>query len=604
MNLVLTLLAAAAPSLAAAGATLVPQLHHGLHFEPMRKTLASSAQLALIPVSLNLPEWAISQNVTDFLQDLLMQQSPGLNNTIHDVIDDLNAMQDRLKRHFDDVRTTARRGAQSRRRRRRGALDVVSELGGWCCGFSTYDDITQLAARDEEVLRHLDERHAILYAAIDEKGKATSRFVNEVNERVPELAKRLHEVKHQQNKDKAVASKISMTLALVNALTADTLLVAERMKSIDAACIANRIPSTVVVQADLEDLVARVNKLHRGRQRVAVDRVDALYKLEIAACTYRGPGPDQLLVTVKLPLVPAAPDAPAWSAHDVIPLGFLYEGQVCRLLAKPVVAVTAGSPPGPGSAAGAVVRLLEGEQRTICRTRSICDVPRLTEAEDSACVGAVFARAEPPELRRVCHFTCQPYRRMQITHVGGTAYSVVNADRSLRLRCAGSKAGEEARAVRPHAVGALLLEVPCACTLEDAVSGAVLLERQEPCADTGAVTLNVSLRLPTLWSVDNYAQLVSNMTAARALEPAAFVRSAWNVTVPTWLEPAPAQPLRLPAVEAEQHAGPLLALQRLRDELVLPWWAQVVWDLALPPLLALLYLRQRRMNRRLRKLGV
>ncbi|XP_026289031.1 uncharacterized protein LOC113214008 [Frankliniella occidentalis] len=559
-----------APSLAMAA--LPPRPHDGLQFKPLPRVLASSAQLVIIRFNITIPDLkATMHHLTATLEAKLNMMTPNQTGVVRDVIGDLENMYERLDLHFNDVQKTARRNAH-RNKRSINPLNSLSELLGFCCGFMTAEDRRALEARDDAVWDRLTEEVDRTQNAFYE---SQGKLVKELNV-WKEYAERMqHELTQDINIRLGYASHVDMTAALVNSLAFDTLLVAERIRSIEAACVAGRIPSTVVDQTDLAYIVARVHK-ENPRQRVAVDDIDALFKLEMASCQF---SKHELKVMAWFPLEPKQESSARLKTYDVMPIAFLYEEQVCQLLKHPVVAVVAER----SDTSKTVVRLLEGEQRTRCLSRPVCNVPRITEAEDMACINGVLTGAEIRELKSVCSFTCQPYRRLQIVHIGHNNYSVVNKDRDLVVRCS----EVQNRDVPRRTEGALLLEVPCSCTLEDRDKGVVLIERQQPCDKNYSSAINVIPIVPKLWMVDDYARLTVNMTEVPTEE---FKSSFMNFTPPS------SEFFRYTPPPPPPSEGFWEALQK--------WLPTALLQLPSLVLLVIMFRQLQRQHQRLRKLGV
>lgn len=501
-TILLALAVLAAP--AARGQEL--RTHHGLETRPLpNKVLATSAQTVLLNIDLTQPRLA-EGTLIDKLEDILLEESPGLQRVTEDIFEQIRANEGRLVTHMRQIDFVAKQQQRRRgRRARRSPLDFIGRGLGFCCGFSTYEDQLLLEERDEVLREQLAAIEAVVMK-INLASKHNVDILEETNEKVADaIVIAFNKTGGDLQKHVDLATKLHLLSVAHASQSVDMLLFAEKMASIQESCSRGLLPAAVVSRDVLEETVLKVNKKYEGSARVAVSSPDMLYRLDIAKCFFNE-STNEMAVAVKVPLLSTVSNsASSWSAHDIVPLNFLHEAaedgttpkvlRVCQLLPHPMVAVVAKD------AAGVItdVRLMSREQRALCLARAICDVPRVTEAADvgSECVWGILRGAGAEELRAACAFTCRPFERVQVTHLENNRYSVVNADRALAVRCVDRP---QPIPVPPQTVGALLVDLPCNCSLAD--GGRVLVERALPCDPRLGDNVTFSIQVPKLWTAN------------------------------------------------------------------------------------------------------
>lgn len=488
-----------------------PQLERvGLFSRRVPKVLAISAQVVHFSVNLDHPPWFPYKETVNRLREVMITRSPSLKAHIDNGTWNLALAHQRLMDNYNDVRMQANlvhRQSRARRRAKR-SLNAISSFMGWCCGFTTYDDLNTLEARDE-ILRQklnqlgkmaLDAQNVMLEnrAAVNN----VSLYLKDVL--VPNLVSHYHDDN---------STFISLLVAAASAQGTDILLMAERINSVYASCAANRIPLMVVSRDHLRAQVDEVDKMYRpSGLRVAVD-AELLYSLEIAECFHEDE--NTLKIVVKLPLVEV--NEPV--AFDLTPRAFLYKGEVCQLLPEPLLAVAFQSGDELVD-----VRLMSSEERALCLPKRICQIPRASDTEDasSLCVRAILEHAQIDVLEQYCALTCKPYKHVLLTKIRDNTYSVVNVNTTLTVRCQHPDPYQrsETITIEPLLVGARRLEIPCHCTLEDQ-NGKTLVHAVRPCNPDLSSKVIQNVQLPDLWvsgPVDTFTLNSGELDAVRRSE--------------------------------------------------------------------------------------
>lgn len=388
------------------------------------------------------------------------------------------------------------------KKRHQRVLDFIGKGLEWCCGVATQQKLASLTTNEKQAEAEIRQLHEGLKHNIDNvvsiinhfdeyQNKVANTF-NNTNHKLLQIEKWVLNISKniEENNDEALKIVIRNQFTLLKSPIRTTRDI--RKERIIRECRTNKIPSEVIqprrLSKDLWHLSTHLQKFDQG---LAIPMSDfaRYYQVDISECIFTQNSP---IVHIKIPI---RPNLHNWKLYELITAPFAWYNNTCMIEHNPLyLAVSSTS-----KADNAEHRQISGSRFHYCTpfNNKLCYLPRYAgdQLQGPACASTIFKGVSVEEISQQRHLRCKKTKHLTITKVEDETFILTHPSGTTKIMC--DKEVKEITNDEQHQIGALKIQLPCNCILDD--DNYTVIPERYPCPDTLKDT-TIHHIIPAIWT--------------------------------------------------------------------------------------------------------